>query len=158
MIGVKQTIMKPPSGNCLAACVASILELGIDEVPNFILHGEGWLDALNRFLFTRGLYANYEAFRYNQKGYWIACVADRHDGQRRHCLVMLDQDVAWDPSPVSHLDQWHSTLAMITFGVLDPTEVAAEPLLRARLREFYRNRRQEAQAVKKINKEAARER
>lgn len=32
---VYQTIFKPPLGNCEQACIASILELELDEVPNF---------------------------------------------------------------------------------------------------------------------------
>lgn len=39
---VFQTIYSVPHGNCLQACVASILELSLEEVPNFMLHGDGW--------------------------------------------------------------------------------------------------------------------
>lgn len=33
---IKQTIFGFPRGNCLAACVASILEVELDTVPNFV--------------------------------------------------------------------------------------------------------------------------
>jgi hypothetical protein len=43
-------------GNCLAACVASILELSTDEVPNFRLAPDPWV-ALQTWLVDRGLVA-----------------------------------------------------------------------------------------------------
>lgn len=54
---------RPPyePGNCLSACVASILGLSIDEVPNFIalddVHEEQWADRLDAWLASRGLRA-----------------------------------------------------------------------------------------------------
>lgn len=34
MIGVKQTILDPEQGNCQAACIASILEVDLDDIPD----------------------------------------------------------------------------------------------------------------------------
>lgn len=58
-IGVKpvyQTIFEPPLGNCLQAAVASVLELQLEEVPNFAEAGDKWWDAYSGFLQERGLY------------------------------------------------------------------------------------------------------
>ena len=56
---VDQTIFEDGRGNCLAACVASILELSIEEVPNFreAPHAE---TTMKEWLAERG----YSVFRY----------------------------------------------------------------------------------------------
>jgi hypothetical protein len=41
MIPIDQTKVGPVEGNCWAACIASILELPIEEVPNFVVEYEG---------------------------------------------------------------------------------------------------------------------
>lgn len=56
MIPVQQTDTELGRGNCLAACVASILELPIAEVPNFRLADDAW-GALQDWLASRGLLA-----------------------------------------------------------------------------------------------------
>jgi hypothetical protein len=55
MIPVKQTVFTVPGGDCFAACVASILEVPLEEVPNFCAGGADWLFEANRWLGTRGL-------------------------------------------------------------------------------------------------------
>lgn len=60
MIPVDQTIMADPArgdghdadgnpGNCWQACVASLLELPLEEVPHFIVH-EDWWEATKAFV------------------------------------------------------------------------------------------------------------
>ena len=56
MIRVDQTRLGKPYGNCLAACVASILEISIDEVDKHIPADDSWLSMLNKYLATLGLY------------------------------------------------------------------------------------------------------
>lgn len=53
---VTQTIIGP-EGNCFSACVASILECSIDEVPtlNAFENNEEWVQVLNTWLAGRGL-------------------------------------------------------------------------------------------------------
>lgn len=53
MITIDQTIFEDGKGNCLAACVASVLELPIDEVPNFA--EMGFFEGLYRWLEGRNL-------------------------------------------------------------------------------------------------------
>lgn len=56
MVPVHQTIFGNKRGNCLQACVASILELDLDEVPNFVEAQNGeWWKALNDFLLGYGI-------------------------------------------------------------------------------------------------------
>jgi hypothetical protein len=55
MIPVDQTRFGDPDGNCLAACLATLLELPLDEVPHFA--GEGWQYRLAHWLGAHGLWA-----------------------------------------------------------------------------------------------------
>lgn len=58
MKAVKQTKFGNPEGNCLAACIASLLECDLDEVPNQATakrDGKHWFDLYNDFLRDRGL-------------------------------------------------------------------------------------------------------
>ena len=46
-----QTILTPPHGNCLQASIASILELELDDVPNFMLEDDdNWRKAYLDFM------------------------------------------------------------------------------------------------------------
>lgn len=46
MIPTQQTKFGNGNGNCLLACVASILHRPIEEIPDFSLSGAGWYDEL----------------------------------------------------------------------------------------------------------------
>lgn len=55
---VYQTIFTPPHGNCFQASVASLLELELDDVPNFMLaEGDLWIKEFRKFLEDCGLFA-----------------------------------------------------------------------------------------------------
>lgn len=56
MLPVDQTETELGRGNCLAACVASILDLDISEVPNFRLSPDAW-ESMQEWLSLRGLCA-----------------------------------------------------------------------------------------------------
>lgn len=48
---VEQTIFELPLANCVQACVAAVLELELDRVPNFMERpGKGWAKAFVAFL------------------------------------------------------------------------------------------------------------
>lgn len=53
MKAVDQNVFDAKRGNCFAACIASILEIGIDEIPNFA-EEEDIQKAANEWLKTRG--------------------------------------------------------------------------------------------------------
>jgi hypothetical protein len=53
---VDQTTFGHGTGNCFAACVASILGLELDAVPFFMDHGDEWLQAFREWLKPRGLW------------------------------------------------------------------------------------------------------
>ncbi len=54
---VYQTRYGEPHGNCFAACVASILECGLADLPDLdnLPEGRNWLDWFNEQLAERGL-------------------------------------------------------------------------------------------------------
>lgn len=58
MTPVFQTIVDHGEGDCLRACIASILDLGIDDVPNFragLKHGDPTPDRSREWLAGRNL-------------------------------------------------------------------------------------------------------
>lgn len=50
---VMQTKFGMPEGNCFAACLASLLELPIEEIPEF--SEKRWFTEATNWLFSRGL-------------------------------------------------------------------------------------------------------
>lgn len=95
-------------GNCFAACVASILELPIEEVPNFCVAypHDTWFEEFNRWLEPRGLacvsmqadVVDVEAFCASAPR--IPLIVDgRSPRGRRHGVVYVDGKLAHDPHP-----------------------------------------------------------
>lgn len=124
MIPVMQTVVGDgqdgrPNGDCLRACVASIFELPIEEVPHFvdINPPSGWLTALQEWLRPFGLALMDRQYKkpcdvpeFWPSGWWIASVESENFPGLRHAIVMFGIDDAppgedWyrqighDPSP-----------------------------------------------------------
>lgn len=62
---VKQTDITFVSGNCFSACIASILEMRITDVPTFVVEKDWWR-ATNAWLAGRGL--TFVDFKYDDIG------------------------------------------------------------------------------------------
>lgn len=93
---VDQTTYGHSDGNCFAACVASILEIPIAEVPNTF----GLNDQLLRWLAQRGLSATlYDRAEYVPPGYAIAAGPSLRFAGRFHACVAYDGRVVHDPHP-----------------------------------------------------------
>lgn len=82
---VFQTIFDRDGGNCFTASLASILELDIEAVPNFVKdHGDGWEKAAGAWLAGRGKrmlkvgFADYNAFLWAHWGSY-----------GEHCILSL---------------------------------------------------------------------
>jgi len=43
-------------GNCMSACLASVLDVPLDDVPNFAAKGARYWDEMQRWLHARGLF------------------------------------------------------------------------------------------------------
>lgn len=106
---VDQTITTHPEGNCFPACLASILEIPLEEVPH--AKGEGWQYYYNQWLRPRGLALitvglpadiqtmSPELRRYHMPGYTILAVqSPRYDCL--HSVVCLDGEIVHDPHPL----------------------------------------------------------
>lgn len=54
---IRQTVLSAPNGNCFAACIASVLDLELDEVPNFCAfqRPRDWWRETQIWLAARGL-------------------------------------------------------------------------------------------------------
>ena len=108
MIPVDQTTFGHPGGNCFSACVASLLELDIFEVPYFMDEGEGrpkWHVQLDTWLGPRDLYALHfdiqdrEAYDRDNlwpKGFYIL---NGRSPRGDHAVVACGAKVAHDPHP-----------------------------------------------------------
>ncbi len=88
-------------GNCFQACVASLFELPIEDVPHLMVFGHLWFDYLQEWLEPLGYYAL--DIQYNPsmaqwiKGYWIATgVAKR---EILHSVIYLGDKLVHDPHP-----------------------------------------------------------
>lgn len=89
-------------GNCLAAAVASILELDLADVPNFAaVPGEReWWNALQAFVTERGyyLYAVDPDQGAPEDTYYLA-VGDSPRGDFNHVVVANGTAIVHDPNP-----------------------------------------------------------
>jgi len=97
---IKQTIFGEGKGNCLSACIASILELKIEEVPVFI--SSDWWNDLQKWLQSKGYFAidieaknkeGYCNFYEVPKGLYVILTGDSPRGDFLHCVVgIIDYD------------------------------------------------------------------
>lgn len=123
---VEQTIMGEPHGDCLRACVASILELPIEQVPNFQQEDGNihWYDRWQGWLAQFNL--GWLSWQYDQAVPWFppgyAIVgADSPRGPFKHAIVVYDGKIVWDPSPMREqgVGQWRD---VTVFMALDPSQ------------------------------------
>lgn len=106
---VEQTRFGSPGGNCLQACLASVLELPLDDVPDFCNEHPGEDEDASRWIKELAAWL---------EGYELTClVANMHEGilpwwttlywiaggktHRRgyHSVVYKGQELAHDPHP-----------------------------------------------------------
>jgi hypothetical protein len=123
MIPVMQTLTRVPEANCFAACVASILEVSIEAVPNF--DGDDWYQRWNAWLRPRGLaLLTWPASEggWRPEGYSILG-AESPRGDWAHAVVCLDGEIVHDPHPVGmgKVGKWRD---WTVFMALDPAKIA----------------------------------
>jgi hypothetical protein len=126
---VEQTHLLPPHGNCFAACVASILEMPIDAVPDFTTFDD-WTVRWNKWLRPMNLAMMHvtvptEGFKeWSQQcmpGYTIPAVASPR-GNWLHAVVAFDGEIVWDPHPAREMGT--GPIVEVTyFYVIDPTQI-----------------------------------
>lgn len=101
---VQQTKFGKPDGNCFAACVASVLELHIDDVPNpkgarWYLEVSAWLASAHGVTMIDVAYPVPPSQRLD--GVW--CIANGSGPRElRHSVVWRNGVLHFDPHPSGH--------------------------------------------------------
>ncbi len=115
---VDQTKFGEVEGNCLAACVASIFEIGIADVPD--LSGDDWWSFLRAWCHRRGFYpVLIEAGATDRFLLGFAIKSGRSPrGKWDHAVVALKGEMVHDP----HHDRTGilTTIDWIIFVPVDP--------------------------------------
>ena len=119
---VNQTV-RGKLGNCFAACVASILELPIESLPDHFVDEEGnaddhWVDLWVDFLRPYGLGIIYAdaMFSRQPQGYAIAEMAVK-DHPWNHAVVCLNGEVVHDPLGIGY--EFERVVRWYVFTALD---------------------------------------
>jgi hypothetical protein len=126
-------------GNCFAACIASLLEVDIAEVPAF--EGPRWCEDASAWLQDRsgfslvsvapmagGLWgpsSDYPLSRqmWRPPGYAILACRRRGPTEAAHAVVVLDGAIVHDPEPGLHPDR---DPYVLNWYVLTPTRATFE--------------------------------
>ena len=111
---VFQSRIEKKHGTCMQAAVASLFEMFIDDVPNFIELGENWFESMFSFYQERGyslccfnpqrnleLTKQVLEFDGGVNGYWFASVPSINLGEGSIHAVIIDKEmnVVHDPNP-----------------------------------------------------------
>jgi hypothetical protein len=138
LIPVEQTRFNAEDGNCHPACIASILEVPLDAVPQPTVEEmasyEGWgqyCERLRRnFLHPRNLHDiafpihSVEGDLVKPPGYAILCAkSPRTSGY--HSVVAFNGEIVWDPHPQREMGvgEWSD---WTVFMAIDPAKVAGK--------------------------------
>lgn len=96
----KQRIVSNVMGDCFAACMATLLDLPLEVMPND--HSEYWFFVWETFLKQFGLELSYKSAKgaiWAQHP-WIASVKSRNYKNGSHAIILHNGgDVLFDPSP-----------------------------------------------------------
>lgn len=126
MIPVDQDKFGMPHGNCMAACVASVLELPLAEVPNFVEFGEEWWAKLVEFLASRScavVWCRREAHACQQidlhpivsAGHFLIVSGPSPRGDFLHCVIEHRGAIVHDPHPsrAGIGKPWHDVMIIV---------------------------------------------
>lgn len=121
---VDQSIFKAPGGDCMAACVASILELPLEAVPN--PQSDEWYKEWDAFLLPLNLRLIY--FRPQEEGWappgYSILAGKSPRGDWDHAVVCYDGRIVHDPYPGRA--GVTSVVDYAVFMVLDPSKPAGK--------------------------------
>lgn len=100
---VKQTVLGDKKGNCLSACIASMLEIDINTIP-YILDDDTWQVELNKWLLENHGYevitVRLDEEHLAPKVPMIACGAtSRYSPDIKHAVIWHKGKMIFDPSP-----------------------------------------------------------
>jgi len=104
MTPIDQTILDTVKGDCVPACIASVLEIPIEDVPNVcLLYEDSWGQHLNDFLRRYGIYmislpvASCEEMAVPLLGYHL--MGGPSIRGVKHCVVGKNGRMIHDPHP-----------------------------------------------------------
>lgn len=105
MIPVIQTVHTKEDGNCLAACLASVLEIGIETFPDLPKGNGKWIKIIKDHLHGIGynLILIDDIHEESIHGYYLM-VGDNPTSGHQHCVVCRGGEVVHDPSPKRDTD------------------------------------------------------
>ena len=126
------------SDDCFSACLASILELSLDDVPNFAVDHEDWLGALTAWLAPMNLGAVFIEFNeglQTPSGYAVL-TAKSPRGNFDHAVVCHDGVIAWDPSPnrKQGVLEWKYWTLLTVLDPMKPVKITAADFVRDNVR------------------------
>ena len=136
---VEQRLMQAPGGDCVAACMASILELPLDDVPN-LYGGKGFERSWNEWLRPIGLQIKRldPVHQYMIVGYAIAVGWSPRFPGSTHAVVWHGENqdtengwkntghIVWDPSPARDMGLG-PLYEFWVFQICDPAKVIHLP-------------------------------
>lgn len=107
MIPVDQTIINFKTGDCYRACIASMLELPISAVPNFMEDGKENFDPkFYRWLISFGIHAMDVTLEGGQTSFYkdVPMIAGGRSPrgsnlEHRHCVIYQNDALLHDPHP-----------------------------------------------------------
>lgn len=120
---IHQTKFGVPDGNCLAAAIASILEIGIDTIPEFGID-DGWYERFSRYMIShhalQPLDIEVETMPewMTPRGYFLINGKSPR-GDFHHTVVGFDGKAIHDPLPDGNCELDDIT-SYTVFIVLDP--------------------------------------
>ena len=136
-----QTILASPGvrGDCFRACIASILELPIEDVPHFVAIEHDWWGETQRWLAKRGLFAMWLPIRHPDEMHFcnpcedsyciLAGASPRGNGIKHAVVGKIVQgwnfEIAYDPHPSQAGLDGPPTSFMIFVPLKPETAVAA---------------------------------
>lgn len=132
---VDQTRFGRPGGNCFQAALASILEMPLEQVPDFCnMKRTDWESALNEWLYDYGLFAMHVDLAKSEAVCleWLtdnclalAAVPSKTGSGGLHSVVYHKGRVIHDPHPDrEHLDSKPRSLDV--FVAIDPAKLTKE--------------------------------
>ncbi len=97
---IDQNTFGAPGGNCFSACVASLLEISINEVPYFMEDQNDWWDYFSEWLKPFGFYPLCFVLKqsnfYHPSGYHIL---SGQSSRGPHSVVAFKDEIIHDPHP-----------------------------------------------------------
>jgi len=123
-------VLQQTQDDCLRACVASIFELRLEDVPEFVRGADpcDWMERLVEFCGQFGLWpvlVNHLGDN-SPRGFGISIFPENTLSLRRHCCVSEDGLLVWDPRGDRYMapgSEPYSPDSLIFFAHMNPAQI-----------------------------------